>query len=1727
MPHNAEPRDEGRFHDLLHAWREADSCGTDDVLGAVLPLIEQVAALHEAGQIAPLDGIDALRVSMGQLWFQNSLATAPKVNDAALREAERGDGSRLEVTGRYQERSEAGGVSVSDASVGDRAETAPRLAYFPDYVAWEQRAAHHDPLSDIFVLGAILGSLALRLDLTDMDDLRSFVQARGNVMRHNPRVHPVVSQIIEKMTELDRRKRPQDLRQIANALARYRDQDVDTANADADEERKPAYTDRAALRNYLHEQLRDRLFEINRRNRLIYFRETSGTINLTVGSMPNLIDHKAIRPAQLFFLNDKVVGEFRRPVDLSNWLQFEDYSYLSTMLDRVRLDAQRDAREYGFSQLRLVIAFLRWRNLKEAPNEPITSPLILLPAELTKKKGVKDSFRLETDPTEAQINPALRFHLRQLYDIRLPETIDLTNMEVIRALHQDLERQIARLGKGVDLKLVETPRIQLIQRSARRKLDDFRSRRARTGAGIKDYGGLAYSYARATYEPLGVQIFERDIRVARAPRRELVEDSVKPQILGMVAEPETDAADSAPASDALPPDADPDERQRDFYALDGGQDAGSHDWEIDLCSLTLANFNYRKMTLVRDYNDLTTGKAREHVNFNLLFSGEARRAFRESDGGKRDDYIVLPSDPSQTEAVARASGGESYVIQGPPGTGKSQTITNLIADYVARGKGVLFVCEKRAALDVVYHRLKQTGLGDVTTLIHDSQGDKKSFIEELKVIYETWTTKKPRVDVVKQRTTLVGEIEARLTELERFSAAMTAPIEAAGPPLRDLIEERLKHGAVAMDIPPGIKSMLPGRVAFQAAIPLLHQLRDALISSGYDGILARSPMRLLRGDLASRPDAAARVERALPRARTAFNDAAKAVDEMQALFGVQAMSWGDALTVAAFCRDIQPLAVAGHLELLDADNPATRRLAGVLTRLARLQSKVKEVHLPDGWSAEAEATPDLAAIIAGAQKHEGKPLAFLYGEWRRAKALVRNHYKGKETSVTKALKQLAEVQRAIANRDIVQHELDREGGLEITPDLHAVLDRIWAGGPALADVERDVVRRCIDRPADAIDAVQKTARRAPALHRAEEELNVIFSGHDRLSCAEIVAGIEGLADNIGQIAEFAELLAALDQAGAGVSQTVRLLDLPLEHIEVAVLDGAIDRLFRRNRALDRFDSARLEGIVKELNARYATLRGINARFAVNACHKEFHDDVARSNDAGAATMRWEKEWQQNFRRGRKTLENEFGKSRAYKSIRELFAGEAGPAMRRLKPVWLMSPLSVADILPLEEKLFDVVIFDEASQIPLEDAIPTLYRARQMIVVGDEMQLPPSAYFASASSGGDDEDTDSAGLFVHDLNADSFLNRASAALPRTMLAWHYRSQHEALIGFCNKAFYKGQLQTVPNVAELPQREAIRVTKAEDAKVFAELALSQPLSYHRMERSPYDSQRNLGEAAYIAQLVREILNREAGLSIGVVAFSQAQRVEIDRALNALAATDRDFRNKLDLEEEREHEGQYVGLFVKNLENVQGDERDVMIVSVCYGPDARGRMYMNFGPINQNGGEKRLNVIFSRAKRHMMIVSSIDGAQITNTYNYGANALRKYLTYAQAASLGQHDAMSAALIEYGARDPSVTEAGQGQRVADQIAEKLRERGLIVARNHGQSDLKCHIAVKRDAGGDFKVAVQIDDRAHYDNPNLAARYVVGPSILSAFGWDVVTVLGKDWRAEPAKVIERIAARL
>src|SRR4030095_9526689 len=286
-----------------------------------------------------------------------------------------------------------------------------------------------------------------------------------------------------------------------------------------------------------------------------------------------------------------------------------------------------------------------------------------------------------------------------------------------------------------------------------------------------------------------------------------------------------------------------------------------------------------------------------------------------------------------------------------------------------------------------------------------------------------------------------------------------------------------------------------------------------------------------------------------------------------------------------------------------------------------------------------------------------------------------------------------------------------------------------------------------------------------------------------------------------------------------------------------------------------------------------------------------------------------------------------------------------------------------DTLPLAPDLFDVVIFDEASQIPVEEAVPALYRGPQVIVVGDEMQLPPTNFF---SAGGDPEDNtleiEEAGERIAvSLDADSFLTQSAKNLPATLLAWHYRSRSESLISFSNAAFYAGNLYTIPD-RTLPAADQgeIVVRASSDAAFHCEALLARPLSFHFMEHSPYEARRNAGDAAYIAQLVRELLRRETKLSIGIVAFSEAQQGEIESALEVLGSDDAAFATRLEEEYAREEEDQFCGLFVKNLENVQGDERDIILLSICYGPDASGRMLMNFGPINQRGGEKRLNVI-----------------------------------------------------------------------------------------------------------------------------------------------------------------------
>jgi hypothetical protein len=276
-----------------------------------------------------------------------------------------------------------------------------------------------------------------------------------------------------------------------------------------------------------------------------------------------------------------------------------------------------------------------------------------------------------------------------------------------------------------------------------------------------------------------------------------------------------------------------------------------------------------------------------------------------------------------------------------------------------------------------------------------------------------------------------------------------------------------------------------------------------------------------------------------------------------------------------------------------------------------------------------------------------------------------------------------------------------------------------------------------------------------------------------------------------------------------------------------------------------------------------------------------------------------------------------------------------------------------------------------------------------------------------------------------------------------------------------------------------------------------------------------------------MVRGLLKAKTSMSIGLVAFSEAQQGEIESALTVLATEDSEFDELLQSEYQREEDEQFCGLFVKNLENVQGDERDIIIMSVCYGYDDKKRMLMNFGPINKSGGEKRLNVVFSRARKHMALVSSIRSTAITNEYNDGANCLKRYIAYAEALSCGQVDLARRILATASQDAKPIGQNAERDALAQSIVAELKRKGLDVDQAVGQSDFRCDVAIRKAGAGRFILGVLIDRDLLDKTSDALEQNLLRPEVLKSFGWKVLRITAKDWHHDRASVLAQIDREL
>ncbi len=1674
-----------RLLDLLGA--EDSLRASDDVLAMTMPLLEQVLEVHERGQVAPLEGIDDLHVSGGRIFFEASKARAPRLAPERLSKVIEPESRAFDVVSNTKRVVDGDGPSVTNLSVVDPGTPITRPLYLTRYVSWEHEVGHHDPLTDIYVLGLVLASVALDHNLGETEALSAFSLARAHSLGRNQRLHPVLVRAIVRMTEPNRSHRVQDLRALIGTLRNYREQ---TTTLD---EPTVAPSSETQVRAKVYGRLRDRLFDFSRRNRLLYFNASGQTVNLTLGSVPLVLDVRNVDPESLMTWRGRAAEEISstKAVPLGRYLRFEDYPFLSSSLDQLRLDANRSKTELGFSPLRLVVCFLHWHNLKEDKATRITSPLVLLPVTLEKKKGVRDSVFMTAESDDAEVNPVLRQYLSQLYGVNLPETVDLSDPDALEKLFAELTKQVQASEPGVTISRIEKPRIDLVLAQARKRLDAFRKRVALSGRNARSHRGFDYSYARSKFHPLGVQLFTHLVYPSAAPNREL-HDEPRPRIF----------------------QHSPEVVEKSLYSIkDGGTDGGPLEWAIDLCNVTLANFNSRKMSLVRDYAGLIESQD-THPTFDTLFSNAARPVVEQpAPLSIEERFDVMPADPTQASAVARARRRESFIIQGPPGTGKSQTITNLLADAVARGKRVLFVAEKRAAIDVVFHRLQMQGLAPLTCLIHDSQSDKKAFIKDLKETYEGWVAMAPAQELSDARRRDAASFGAVLGRATRFRMAMESKPHGADASILSLIGRALElQDLAASGVPLG---QLPPHQAFAQSAPLGRSLEQALRAVGRDPLFARHPLRVLGDELLFAPDpaSAARVEK---------DEALALIDRVSSTQLARAA--GTPTIAQLFERQrlvlqLKPLIVESALRLLDPSGDARRSFDALLVELEELKEvAAKMAAAAAGWRTPLPAD-ETSTALAQARRFEGSFLMKLFGwlspSWWQLRKVLNASFDFASKAIKPTWSDVLEKLSARHGADAAVESARQKGQKSLAlKELDAVAQALKSLGR-----EGGAFRDWLSTPGAASDA-PGVLEVVEATRGLDARLKRLVRNAGGLTPSELRTQLSALEGGLGDLPVLLEPLRNLAAAPhERVATLLREYPVSVEQLERDVVRASADAGLTQ-RALDVLGGSDWDALRTEAIGAGAQVRRANAAAIVEAARNVFLAHVSRSVAPADTLNAEQKKEKKLYASGRKELEHEFGKTMRYRSIRDLATGAPGVVVRDLKPIWLMSPLSVADTLPLEAT-FDLVIFDEASQIPLEDAVPAAYRAAQTIVVGDEMQLPPTDFFGS-SAPDDDERIEDTG---YELDAQSLLSHAARTLPSTMLGWHYRSRDEALIAFSNRVFYEGKLLTVPSVTRTVTRPPINVKAPEDGVAGAGALLERSISFHHVEQSPYEQRRNTGEARYIAHLLRELLRKNDGKTIGVVAFSEAQQGEIEGAIRQLGEDDPDFLTRYEAELEREEDGQHVGLFVKNLENVQGDERDVIIISVCYAPDARGKMLMNFGPINKTGGEKRLNVIFSRAKHHLAVVSSIRWAAITNDYNDGANCLRNYLRYAEALSVGNVNEAQTALHAWASKS-----VRSGQRsvssLETRLAKALTEKGYEVETGVGTSQFRCNLGVRKKGETRYALGILIDDQEHHGRAVeevLHAQAVV----LEGFGWRTMTVLHRDWYAGPELVVQRVIAEL
>lgn len=1098
-------------------------------------------------------------------------------------------------------------------------------------------------------------------------------------------------------------------------------------------------------------------------------------------------------------------------------------------------------------------------------------------------------------------------------------------------------------------------------------------------------------------------------------------------------------------------------------------------WEVS-ATCKLGVFSFLKINM---YHDLlnNTSQILKNTNVKKLLGEASEQVLYNGEETSDcvaneiiDLHTVVDADSSQLEAIEMAKSGRSFVLQGPPGTGKSQTITNMIAECLYDGKKVLFVSEKLAALSVVYDKLKQVGLEEFCLELHSYKSSKKEVIAEL------CKTLRTNQHVVSAKAESEVQTKAKLQrKLDEYAEELHRPVPGINKSLYQLYESYAAFRN-APDVDYQIEEIKKKNEEYlREAENLLSQYEEYCITIGKD-YHCNEWYGLVNTDATYENQI--KIRRALQSLSQELNAINPLVKECKAKYSLE---MDTLVCVEKYLQLFKIISGLKYLLPIALKNDSIERIENKVDMIGQLSSNVVLLReIVDNYF-----EGDLSSINA---EDDYNKLTKIYSNF--FSRLFSSEYRGIITSIRLAsksgkkpnyseavtiMKNLRDYRRLIKDFNEAKKDLD---GLVVTEaisvdtDWKAVSEEIeevkqWHSNKLSLGIITEI-------DSDSFEIEKKEFGKVyDKLSESYLNTNALASGLQIYFDKEIIDLVNMEFENLCiRVRNYEENIEKMENWSRFYILLLQLTERDLRQF----VDYSIEKGIPNNQVLNSYQKLFFKHWIDLVISDNPVFSGFS-RVSQDRAVSQFKEKDRLQFDISKYQIRAE------LSKKRPSLDlvaagsavsillREGEKKRKQKSIRRLLE-ETGELVQTIKPCFLMSPLSVSTFLSNNIQ-FDTVIFDEASQVFPQDAIGAIYRGKQLIVVGDSKQMPPSNFFASTVEIEDDEDSGDVTDF------ESILDLCSTVLPQLRLKWHYRSRYEQLINFSNKNFYDNSLVTFPSASL--NHKGIGV------------------DYYYVD-GLFDrkSHTNRKEAEAIVDLVYKNIDDYPDRSLGVVAFSSKQQDLIDRLLAK--------RRQEDPSKEwffKRDDSVKEPFFVKNLETVQGDERDTIIFSVAYGYDVQGRLLHQFGPLNRVGGERRLNVAVTRAKENVQLVSSMHSTDIdlNRTSAEGARLLREYLDYAENGDVALERTITVNPFEQFDSDFEMD-----------VCEFLRGHGFTVDTQVGCSGFRIDLGLRKPNSSDYVLAIECDGATYHSSKNARDRDRLRQEVLERMGWRFYRIWSTDW---------------